>query len=92
MLFYFSGGGLKLQEPEGRSPKSWIKTKTGKKDRVEERNGSAVAARGHFRRCHLPPRTGALPGIVSKPVFKKQAMSLAKIHIIPEKNIGVCRH
>lgn len=92
MLFYLSGGRLKLQEPEGRSKKSWIKTKTGKEDRVEKRNGSAVAARGHFGSCHLLPRIGALSVIVSKPVFKKQAMSLDKIHILPEKSIWVCQH
>lgn len=92
VLFYFSGGRLKLQEPEGRSKKSWIKTKTGKKDRVKMRNGSAVAARGHFRSCHLLPRIGALSAIVSKPVFKTQAMSLDEIHIILEKNIWVCQH
>lgn len=92
VLFYLSGGRLKLQEPEGRSKKSWIKTKTGKKDRVEKRNGSAVAARGHFRSCHLLPRIGALSVTVSKPVFKKQAMSLDKIHILPGKNIWVCQH
>lgn len=27
-----SGGRLKLQEPEGKSKKSWLKAKTGKKD------------------------------------------------------------
>ena len=72
LFFFFLEDRLKLQEPQGKSKKSWIKTDTGKKDRLEKRKGSAVAARGHSKGCHLLPRTGTISVIVSKPMFKKQ--------------------